>query len=68
MSSAAEVIRDKYAVLFESDFIPLIRFEQAQGAAERSAYADEFAAHQLGQINKKLGRLVALLEQGAGLR
>jgi hypothetical protein len=65
---SGEVIRGKYANFFEADFMPLIRHDQTQGAAERSAYADEFAAHHLGQINKKLGRLIELLEQGASLR
>ena len=68
MSDCAELIREKYSTFFEADFMPAIRYEQTQGAAERSAYADEFAAYQLGQINRKLGRLIALLEQGASLR
>lgn len=58
-------IRDRYEAFFKDDFMPLIRQEQSQGAAERSAYADEFAAFHLGQIDKKLGRLIELLEQRA---
>jgi hypothetical protein len=42
--------------------MPLIRHEQTQGAEERIAYANEFAAFQLGQIDKKLGRLIELME------
>jgi hypothetical protein len=61
-------IRGRYESFFQADFMPLIRQEQTQGAEERSAYADEFAAYQLGQINKKLGRLIELLEQGAKLK
>lgn len=57
-------IRGRYETFFQTDFMPLIRHEQTQGAEERSAYADEFAAYQLGQINKKLGRLIELLEHG----
>ena len=38
--------------------MPLIRHDQTQGAPERSAYADEYAAFHLGQINQKLGRLI----------
>jgi hypothetical protein len=60
---SADPIRGRYATFFETDFMPLIRHEQTQGAEERSAYADEFAAFHLGQINKKLGRLIELLEQ-----
>jgi hypothetical protein len=43
--------------------MPLIRHEQTQGAPERLAYATEFAAFQLGQIDAKLGRLLELLEK-----
>jgi hypothetical protein len=66
VSSDAVLVR--YASFFEGDFMPLIRHDQTQGAAERSAYADEFAAYHLGRIDKKLGRLIELLEQGASLR
>ena len=53
----------RYQTFFAVDFMPLIRQDQAQGAPERVAYAAEFAAFQLGQIDKKLGRLIELLEQ-----
>ena len=58
-------VRDRYDTLFGGDFMPLIRHEQTQGAPERGAYADEFAAYSLGQINRKLGRLIELLERQA---
>ena len=45
--------------------MPLIRHDQTQGAEERIAYATEFAAFQLGQIEKKLGRLIELMEKPA---
>lgn len=45
--------------------MPLIRHDQTQGAPERLAYANEYAAYQLGEINKKLGRLIELMEQSA---
>jgi hypothetical protein len=64
---ATDVVRGQYETFFESDFMPLIRHEQTQGAEHRSAYADEFAAYHLGQIDKKLGRLIELLEQGGKL-
>jgi hypothetical protein len=55
-------IRARYDDFFGKDFMPLIRQEQTQGAEERIAYAAEFAAFQLGQIEKTLTRLVALME------
>jgi len=58
-----EQIRDRYDAFFSAEFMPLIRHDQTQGAPERLAYANEFAAFQLGQINVKLGRLIELLEQ-----
>jgi hypothetical protein len=67
-NTSANPIRGRYEAFFETDFMPLIRHDQTQGAEERSAYADEFAAYHLGQIDKKLGRLIELLEQSAKLR
>jgi hypothetical protein len=55
-------IRTRYDAFFGADFMPLIRQDQTQGAEERNAYANEFAAFQLGQIDKKLGRLIELME------
>jgi hypothetical protein len=57
-------VRTRYDDFFGKDFMPLIRHEQTQGAEERIAYATEFAAFQLGQIEKKLGRLIELMERG----
>jgi hypothetical protein len=59
---STDAIRTRYDALFGSDFMPLIRQDQTQGAPERVAYAAEFAAYQLGQIDKKLGRLIELME------
>lgn len=64
---SATPIRDRYEAFFKGDFAPLLRQDQPQGAAERSAYADEFAAHAVGRIDAKLGRLIELLEKGAKL-
>ncbi len=58
-------IVDRYDRFFSADFMPLIRHEQTQGAPERAAYANEYAAFHLGQINVKLGQLIAILEQTA---
>ena len=57
-----DAVRAQYDTFFGKDFMPLIRHEQTQGAEARMAYAAEFAAFQLGQIDKKLGRLIELLE------
>ena len=59
---AHDKVRTRYDDFFGRDFMPLIRHEQTQGAEERIAYANEFAAFQLGQIDKKLGRLIDLME------
>ena len=61
-SSAQNSVQDRYVNFFATDFMPLIRHAQTQGAEERIAYANEFAAFQLGQIDKKLGRLIELME------
>ena len=60
---ASDAIRAQYDRFFSVDFMPLIRHEQTQGADARMAYAAEFGAFQLGQIDKKLGRLIELLEK-----
>jgi hypothetical protein len=62
---SSDAIRTRYDALFGSDFMPLIRQDQTQGAPERVAYAAEFAAYQLGQIDKKLGLLIELMETKA---
>jgi hypothetical protein len=61
-----DAVRDRYDAMFATDFMPLIRHDQTQGAPERTAYAEEFAAYHLGQIDKKLGRLIELLEKRQG--
>jgi hypothetical protein len=62
------LINGRYDKFFHADFMPLIRHDQTQGAEERSAYAQEFTAFHLGQIDKKLGRLIELMEQSAAIR
>ena len=63
-----DAIRDRYRTFFDSAFMPHIRHEQMPGADERVAYAAEFAAFQLGQINEKLGRLVDFMESTVARR
>jgi hypothetical protein len=60
---ANDAVRSQYDAFFGADFMPLIRHDQTQGAESRLAYAAEFAAFQLGQIDKKLGRLIELMEK-----
>ena len=62
---ADNAVNNRYQAFFGADFMPLIRHDQTQGAPERSAYADEYAAFHLGQINQKLGRLIELMERTA---
>jgi hypothetical protein len=56
-------IAERYHEFFDAEFMPVIRYDQTQGAPERTAYAEEYAAYHLGQINRKLGRLIELLER-----
>lgn len=60
-----DAIRERYRLLFGGAFLPNIRYEQMPGADERVAFATEFAAFRLGQIDDKLGRLIEILERKA---
>jgi hypothetical protein len=62
--TAASAIRDRYRTVFADTFTPNVRYEQMPGADERTAYAAEFAAYRLGQIDEKLGRLIEIMERG----
>ena len=62
-SAAADAVRDRYRTSFASAFAPQFRYEQMPGAEERAAYAAEFAAYRLGQIDEKLGRLIEIMER-----
>jgi hypothetical protein len=63
-NATADVIRDRYRTLFANAFAPQFRYEQMPGAEERTAYAAEYVAYRLGQIDEKLGRLIAIMELG----
>ncbi len=65
-NATADVIRDRYRTLFANAFAPQFRYEQMPGAEERIAYAAEFAAYRLGQIDEKLERLIGIMERGIG--
>ena len=62
--ATADAIRDRYRTSFASAFVPQFRYDQMPGADERTAYASEFVAFRLGQIDEKLGRLITILERG----
>jgi hypothetical protein len=61
-----DALRTRYDAFFGTDFMPLIRHEQTQGAEERIAYAGRVRRVQLGQIDRKLGRLIELMEKREG--
>jgi hypothetical protein len=63
--TTANTIRDRYQTLFATAFTPNIRYEQMPAADERIAYAAEYAAYRLGQIDEKLGRLIDIMERGS---
>jgi hypothetical protein len=63
--TAAGAIHERYRTLFANAFTPNVRYEQMPGADERTAYATEFAAYRLGQIDDKLGRLIEIMARGA---
>jgi hypothetical protein len=61
-----DAIRTRYRTFFDNAFMPNIRYDQMPGADERVAYAAEFAAYRLGQIDEKLARLIEVMERGSG--
>lgn len=62
--TTANAIRERYHTLFANAFTPHVRYEQMPGSDERTAYAAEFVAYRLGQIDDKPGRLIELMERG----
>jgi hypothetical protein len=65
--TTANSIRDRYQTLSAKAFTPNIGYEQMPGADERIAYAVEYAAYRLGQIDEKFGRLIEIMEWGTAL-
>ena len=61
--TTVDAIRERYRISFANVFAPQFRYEQMPGAHERMAYAAEFAAFRLGQIDEKLGRLIDIMER-----
>ena len=64
--TTAGAIQERYRASFANDFAPNVRYEQMPGSEERTAYAAEFVAYRLGQIDDKLGRLIEIMVRRAG--
>jgi transcriptional regulator GlxA family with amidase domain len=62
--TAADAVHERYRTLFANAFAPQFRYEQMPSADERTAYAAEFVAYRLGQIDEKLGRPIGIMERG----
>jgi hypothetical protein len=52
--------------IMEADFDPFITREHVPKAEDRIASAVEYAAYQLGQMNRNLAKLVDLLQKREG--
>jgi hypothetical protein len=60
-----EVIKDRVSADMEADFLPEPSPDTLSQVDRRMANAAEYIAYQIGQIDKKLDRLLALLEASA---
>ena len=60
-----EVIRDRVRDHMEADFLPEPSADTLSQFDRRMVNAVEYAAYHLGAIDKKLARLIALLEASA---
>ena len=61
-----EATREGVRAAMESDFLPEPSPDTLSQVDRRMAHAAEYVAYRLGQIDNKLGRLVALLEAFVG--
>ena len=61
-----EATRESVRAAMESDFLPEPSPDTLSQVDRRMAHAAEYVAYRLGQIDNKLGRLVALLEAFVG--
>ena len=61
-----EATRESVRAIMESDFLPEPSPDTLSQVDRRMAHAAEYVAYRLGQIDNKLGRLVALLEALVG--
>ena len=60
-----DVTRDHIRAIMEADFLPEPSPDTLTHVDRRMANAAEYVAYHLGQIDKKLDRLIALLERAA---
>jgi hypothetical protein len=60
-----EATRDRLRAEMEAEYLPDPSADTLSQADRRMANAAEYVAYHLGQIDKKLGRLVTLLEASA---
>jgi len=58
-------IHERWRARMEDDFAPDHTPEQTPDPSLRLAIAAEYAAFQLGQINRKLGKLIDVLDASA---
>jgi hypothetical protein len=63
-----ETARDKIRANMEADFIPKPSPDTLSQVDRRMVNAAEYVAYHLGQIDKKLDRLIVLLENAANER
>jgi hypothetical protein len=61
-----ETIKARQRALYEADFEPRPSQGSSPSSDDRLANAAEYAAFQLGQVNRKLDRLIAAVERLAG--
>ncbi len=60
------LLNERRKAFYENDFNPPYAPETTPPPEARQALAAEYAAFQLGQINRKLDRLIAAFERLAG--
>jgi hypothetical protein len=62
------VTKERVRAAMEGDFLPEPSPDTLSQVDRRMANAAEYVAYHLGQIDKKLDRLIALLEDAANAR
>ena len=63
-----EAIKDRIRTVMEADFLPEPSPDTLSQSDRRMTNAAEYIAYHLGQIDKKLDRLITLLEPSADER
>ena len=60
---SADAIRDNYAAIIDGTFLPLIRVRTDARRARKDRLRRKFTVLHLGQIDEKLSRPIALMEE-----